>query len=119
MPSYGSAIAPSSVPTKDLLAYQGDNFVAILDFPDSFDTTLYTWEANISNQLGSATTLTQFTIDFIDGATDQLQISLTSDQTLALPDRSYWDIQGTLISDTTQVKTYMRGALITTTQVAE
>ena len=45
--------------------------------------------------------------------------SLTSDQTLALPDRSYWDIQGTLIDDTTQVKTYMRGALIVTTQAAE
>ena len=119
IPSYGSGIAPSAVPTKDLLAYQGDSFTAILDFPDSFDVTLYTWEAKISQQLGSATHLAEFTIDFVDGADDQLQISLTSEQTDALPNKSYWDIQGTLIADTTQVKTYLRGALITTTQAAE
>lgn len=119
MPSYGSAIAPSSIPTKDLLAYQGDNFVAILDFPDSFDVTLYTWKSDISPQVGYPTKLASFEVEFITGATDQLQISLTSEQTASLPDRAYWDIQGTLISDTSQVKTYLRGGFFTTTQVTQ
>ena len=119
IPSYGSAIAPSSVPTRDLYTYQGDSFTAILDFPDTFDTTLYTWQANISQQLGSPNKLMEFTITAVDGATDQLQLTLTSEQTDSLPQKAYWDIQGTLIADTSQVKTYMRGALITTPQVAE
>ena len=119
IPSYGSAIAPSSVPTRDLFMYEGDNFVAILDFPDSFDTTLYTWKSSISQQQGSAVTVTDFTIDAVDGAPDQLQLSLTSEQTEILPEKSYWDIQGTLIADTSQVKTYMRGTIITTRQVTQ
>ena len=119
MPSYGSAIAPSSVPTKDLLAYQGDNFTAILDFPDDFDVTLYTWKSDISQQVGSPTKLVSFTIDFIEDTTDQLQVTLTSEETAALPEKAYWDIQGTLISDTTQVRTYMRGGFFTTTQVTQ
>ena len=119
MPSYGSAIAPSSVPTRDLLAYQGDNFDAILDFPDTFDVTLYTWKSDISRQVGSPNKLVSFTITSVEGTTDQLQISLTSEETAALPEKAYWDIQGTLISDTTQVKTYMRGGFFTTTQVTQ
>ena len=119
IPSYGSAIAPSSVPTKDLAMYEGDNFVAILDFPDTFDTSLYTWKSSISQTIGSAVSITDFTIAAVDGAVDQLEISLTSEQTAMLPEKTYWDIQGTLISDTTQVQTYMRGSIITTRQVTQ
>ena len=119
MPSYGSAIAPSAVPTKDLLAYQGDNFEAILDFSDDFDVTLYTWAADIRTQVGSPTKLATFTIEFIEDTTDQLKISLTSEETAALPESAYWDIQGTLITDVSQVKTYLRGGFITTTQVTQ
>jgi len=119
IPSYGSAIAPSSVPTKDLMMYEGDVFVAILDFPDEFDVTDYTWESSISNQIGSAVSIVDFTIENITGATDQLQISLTSEQTDLLPEKCFWDIQGTLIADTSQVQTYMRGTVITTRQVTQ
>jgi hypothetical protein len=119
IPSYGSAIAPSSVPTYDFLMYEGDNFEAILDFPDDMDVSLYTWKSDIKQQMGYAQKLTSFTIDTIVGAADQLQISLTSEQTASLPDKSYWDIQGTLISDTTQVRTFMRGTVTTTRQVTE
>ena len=119
IPSYGSAIAPSAVPTRDLMMYEGDVFVAILDFPDAFDVTEYTWESSISNQIGSAVSIVDFTIENITGTTDQLQISLTSEQTNLLPEKSYWDIQGTLIADTSQVQTYMRGAIITTRQVTQ
>ena len=117
IPSYGSAIAPSSVATKDLLIYSGDSFTAILDFPDSMDVNDYTWESQISQQPGSGVKLTTFTIDFVDGATDQLQLTLTTTQTDALPDKAYWDIQGTLVADTTQVRTFMRGAVFTTEDV--
>lgn len=119
IPSYGSGISPSSVPTKDLFTYQGDTFTAILDFPDSFDTTLYTWKAEIAQQLGSAVSIASFTIDAVENATDQLQISLTSTQTQTLPEKAYWDIQGTLIADDTQTRTYIRGMIITTRQVTE
>jgi hypothetical protein len=119
IPSYGSAIAPSSVPTKDLMMYEGDVFVAILDFPDAFDVTDYTWESSISNQIGSAVSIVDFTIENITGATDQLQLSLTSEQTDLLPEKCFWDIQGTLIADTSQVQTYMRGTVITTRQVTQ
>ena len=119
IPSYGSAIAPSSVPTRDLMMYEGDNFVAILDFPDEFDVTDYTWESSISNQIGSAVSIVDFTIENITGATDQLQLSLTSEQTDLLPEKCFWDIQGTLIADTSQVQTYMRGTVITTRQVTQ
>ncbi len=119
IPSYGSAIAPSSVPTKDLTMYEGDSFVAILDFPDLFDVTEYTWESSISNQIGSAVSIVDFTIENVTGATDQLQISLTSEQTDLLPEKCFWDIQGTLIADTSQVQTYMRGTVITTRQVTQ
>jgi hypothetical protein len=119
IPSYGSAIAPSSVPTKDLMMYEGDVFVAILDFPDAFDVTEYTWESSISNQIGSAVSIVDFTIENVTGTTDQLQISLTSEQTDLLPEKCFWDIQGTLIADTSQVQTYMRGTVITTRQVTQ
>ena len=119
IPSYGSAIAPSSVPTKDLMMYEGDVFVAILDFPDAFDVTDYTWESSISNQIGSAVSIVDFTIENVTGATDQLQISLTSAQTDLLPEKCFWDIQGTLIADTSQIQTYMRGTVITTRQVTQ
>ena len=119
IPSYGSAIAPSSVPTKDLMMYEGDVFVAILDFPDAFDVTEYTWESSISNQIGSAVSIVDFTIENITGTTDQLQLSLTSEQTNLLPEKCFWDIQGTLIADTSQVQTYMRGTIINTRQVTQ
>ena len=119
IPSYGSAIAPSAVPTRDLMMYEGDVFVAILDFPDAFDVTEYTWESSISNQIGSAVSIVDFTIENVVDTTDQLQISLTSEQTNLLPEKCYWDIQGTLIADTSQVQTYMRGAIITTRQVTQ
>lgn len=117
IPSYGSAIAPSSVPTKDLVMYSGDSFTAILDFPDNMDVNDYTWESQISMQPGSSVKLTSFTIDTVVGANDQLQLSLTTEQTEALPEKAYWDIQGTLIADTSQVRTFIRGAVFTTEDV--
>lgn len=117
IPSYGSAIAPSSVPTRDLLLYQGDSFEAYLDF--SFDVTPYNWKAEISQTLGSSVSIGAFTIDLVEDDNTKLKISLTSEETTALPDRAYWDIQATDPSDSTFQKTYIRGTVTTTRQVTE
>lgn len=111
-PSYGSAIAPTDVPTYDLVMYQGDSFEVTLDFP--FDVSDYTWAADITMVFGSAMKVGTFTIEQTD--TDKLKLSLTSAQTDALPDRCFWDIQATATGDTSYQKTYLRGAISVTRQ---
>ena len=115
IPSYGSAISPSSVPTKDLLLYEGDSFEAYLDF--DFDVTNYEWRSDISTAAGGPTNLVSFTVDFVQDDNTKLKISLTSDQTSLLPDRAYWDIQATDPNDVTFQRTYVRGTVTTTRQV--
>lgn len=115
IPSYGSAISPSSVPTRDLLLYEGDSFEAYLDF--DIDVTGYDWKSEIAMTMGSTVPITSFTIDFVEDDDTKLKISLTSEQTDLLPDRAYWDIQATDPNDPTFQKTYIRGTVTTTRQV--
>lgn len=114
MPSYGSAISPSDVPTFDLVAYQGDSFEVYLQF--AFDVTGYTFKSDIVQVWGSPVPIGSFTVEFVTGEPTKLKLSLTSTETDALPERSYWDIQATSESDPTYEKTYMRGALFVTRQ---
>lgn len=115
MPSYGSAISPSDVPSFDLTMYQGDSFQVELDFP--FDITGYSLASQIRLQPGDATLLATFTVTPVSGSNNKLQLSLTSDQTTMLPERAYWDIQATTSNDPTYQKTYMRGTVFTTREV--
>ena len=115
LPSYGSAISPSDVPTYDLLMYQGDSFSVELDFP--FDVSAYTFRAELRMLPASPTKVGEFTISRVTGFPAKLVLSLTAIQTATLPDRCYWDIQATLASDPTYEKTYMRGAVVVTRQV--
>ena len=117
MPSYGSAISPSDVPTFDLTLYQGDSFYVELDFP--FDVTGYTFVSQIRNQPADATLLATFetTIVSTSSTLSKVGLSLTSDQTTMLPERAAWDIQATTESDPTYQKTYMRGVVFTTREV--
>ena len=115
IPSYGSGIAPSAVPTYDFLMYEGDSFEAFLDFP--MDVTGYVWKSSISQVLGSSVSIVSFTIDFVDDDNTKLKLSLTADQTALLPEKCYWDIQATLESDPSFQRTYMRGTVVTTRQV--
>lgn len=117
IPSYGSAIAPSSVPTRDLLLYEGDSFEAYLDF--DFDVTSYDWRSDISQTMGSSVKVTSFLIELVQDDNTKLKISLTSEQTSLLPDRAYWDIQATDPNDATFQRTYVRGTVTTTRQVTE
>ena len=115
MPSYGSAISPSDVPSYDLTMYQGDSFEVELDFP--FDISGYTFNSQIRMQPADPTLLATFTITPVSGNNQKLTLSLTSDQTTMLPERSYWDIQATSSDDPNYQKTYMRGTVFNTREV--
>jgi hypothetical protein len=115
MPSYGSAISPSDVPTYDITMYQGDSFSVELDFP--FDITGYNFSSQIRMQPADATLVATFTVTPVSGNNQKLTLSLTSDQTTMIPERSYWDIQATSDSDPTYQKTYMRGTVFNTREV--
>lgn len=115
MPSYGSAISASDVPTYDLTMYQGDSFSVELDFP--FDISGYTFKSEIRMQQASPTLLATFTTTPVEGDNTKLTLSLTTVQTEALPERCYWDIQATSDSDPTYQKTYMRGVVYVTREV--
>jgi hypothetical protein len=115
IPSYGSAISPSDVPTYDLIMYEGDSFETTLDFP--FDVTDYIFESQIRINYASPTIAATFTTEQVD--TDKIKITLTPEQTTSLPERAYWDIQGTIENDPTYQQTYLRGAVFCTRQVTE
>ena len=115
MPTYGSAISPSDVPTYDLMMYQGDSFSVELDFP--FDITGYNFASQIRLMPGDSTLVANFTVTPVAGQTQKLTLSLTSSQTTDLPERCYWDIQATTENDPTYQKTYMRGAVYVTREV--
>lgn len=112
IPSYGSSIAPSDVPTYDLSMYQGDSFEVILDFP--FDITDYVFRSDIVQVFGSSVPIASFVVENVAGTTDQVKLSLTAEKTESLPDRCFWDIQATSPTDSTYEKTYMRGAIFVT-----
>lgn len=111
IPSYGSAISPTDVPSYDLTMYQGDSFEVELDFP--FEVGDYNWASDITMVFGGLK-IDSFTVE--QTATDKLKLSLTSQQTEALPERCYWDIQATVEGDSSYQKTYMRGAIFVTRQ---
>jgi hypothetical protein len=116
VPTYGSAISPSSVPVYDLLMYQGDSYSLTLDFP--FELTGYTLLAQIRLSTGSPTVLATFTISEVEDNPDKIQLSLTSAQTSRLPDRCFWDLQATSDTDPDYQQTYMRGSVFVTRQVS-
>jgi hypothetical protein len=114
MPTYGSAVSPSDVPTYDLIAYEGDSFEATLTF--SFDVSAYNFRSDIVQTFGSPVPIGSFTVQHDPNNVMRVLLSLTSDQTSELPDLCYWDIQAKDPNDPTYEKTYMRGALFVTRQ---
>ena len=117
MPTYGSALAPSNVATYDLLMYEGDSFSAVLDFP--YNVTGYTFKSEIRQSPGAAQVLGTFTITNVAGQNDKITISLTSAQTSRLPDKCYWDIQATSVSDPNYQQTFLRGTVFVTREVTQ
>lgn len=115
IPSYGSAISPSDVPTYDLVMYEGDSFTVELDFP--FDVTGYTFTSQIRLNYSDPVIAATFNVDITD--TQKVTLSLTPTQTTALPERAFWDIQGTTSDNPDYQQTFMRGTVFTTRQVTE
>ena len=113
MPSYGSAISPSDVPTLDLLLYEGDSYEVELDFP--FDISDYIFTSQIRMQPGRPEVVATFGIEII--ASDKVKLTLTPEQTAVMPERTFWDIQATVEGDPSYQQTYMRGVVITTREV--
>lgn len=91
-PAYGSA--PVEWPTEagELTAYQGRSFTTTVNFEG--DYTDITLVANLLNQRGSVLIVQAFDSVFNDNGdgTYTATISLTSDQTLRLAERTYWSI---------------------------
>lgn len=117
MPTYGSKVEPSNVPTYDLTMYEGDSFSAVLDFP--YDVTGYTFKSEIRLAPGGLPILGEFMVTPVMGQTDKLVISLTSGQTANLPERCFWDIQATSDTDPTWQQTFLRGNVFVTRGVTE
>lgn len=123
MPDYGDITPPSSVLSRDLSAYSGDDFSVKFQF--QFDLTSYTPKGQIRlyssgdyAQVGPALlasfVLTKYSVEgngILDGLTASLPASVTAD----LPKTSYYDIQ--LTDANGLVKTYVSGKVYTEGQV--
>jgi len=125
VPNYGDITPPSTVPTRDLSLYAGDDFEVILKF--NMDLSTYTPLSQIrlfpsypANQVGPVIVAT-FEIEkfasITGGIVDSLRLSLQDAVTASLPRTAYWDIQ--LTSSLGEVKTYLTGKVFTRPQVSK
>lgn len=125
IPTYGDITPASTVPTRDLSIYAGDDFELILKF--NMDLTTYTPLSQIrlfpsypGNQVGPVIVAT-FDIDKFastpGGTVDSLRLSLQDAVTASLPKTAYWDIQ--LTSSLGEVKTYLTGKVYTRSQISK
>jgi len=125
VPNYGDITPPSTVPTRDLSLYAGDDFEVILKF--NMDLSTYTPLSQIrlfpsypANQVGPVIVAT-FEIEkfasITGGTVDSLRLSLQDAVTASLPRTAYWDIQ--LTSSLGEVKTYLTGKVFTRPQVSK
>ena len=93
-PTYGDK--PITWPTEagELTAYQGRAFVADIAFSGTFAEST-SFAAKLLNQRGSVLVVQNFALEMEDDGEGNYiaTISLTSDQTLRLAERTYWSIQ--------------------------
>lgn len=99
-PVYGDK--PPVWPTNagEFTAYQGRPFTIEVSFTHTPGTTLV---AKLLNQRGSVVTVQDFEAVFVDAEDDGnyvATLSLTGDQTLRIPNRTYWSIQEVVEGDT-------------------
>jgi len=123
VPAYGDQQPPSSVTTRDLSMYAGDDFEVKLKFDFNISTLtplsqirlFPTWPAN---QVGPVI-LANFTIvksaSTVGGMVDTLTLTLSGETTARLPKTAYWDIQMT--TSTGLTTTYLEGKVFTRAQI--
>ena len=119
IPTYGAVEAPVTTTVQDLYIYEGDDYSFTIVF--DFDIDSYTPTAEIRQLPGSSALLTSFTITKPDvGSGDgpglrTLQLSLNEEQTRALPQTCYYDVQ--MVDANGVTKTYVTGKIFVTKEV--
>ena len=112
--SGGPAVWEMTPGVLDLRLYRGDSFATDLNFtnaddePEPYPLTGI-WRAQIRAHAEGPTVLDTFTVDTTRQDVGIINISLTTAQTLALPDRSVWDLENT--PDDGKIRTYLMGSL--------
>lgn len=98
--------------TRDLTMYQGDTYEHELtvtddaDPPVALDLSTGTWRAQVRKHAQATSVLASFAVDDTDAANGVLFLTLTPEQTAALPSNCTWDLE-----DTVAGVTYLRGAV--------
>lgn len=102
--------------SRDLEVYAGDKYDHEITFQDADSAPLAlsgTWRAQIRAKKTDADPLVSFTIDTTNAATGVLLLSLTKEQTVALPSICVWDLE-----NVTEEMTYLAGKIRVLAQVS-
>jgi hypothetical protein len=94
IPTLGNKVIPWPTDGGELIAYQGRAFSTTVEFTGSYDNSI-SYVAKLLNQRGSVLVVQNFTLSVVGPAngTYTATLSLTSDQTLRLAERTYWSLQ--------------------------
>ena len=101
-------LSPGAV---DLRGYRGDTFATRFTFRQSDGTPVVltgTWRAQIRADADDTTPLDTFNVDATSQATGVIMLSLSTVQTLGLPQRTMWDLENVASSST---RTWLNGTL--------
>ena len=112
----GRTPLPSNVGVYDIVLTQGDVWSVPFDFP--INLTGYLVKAQARTYPGSPIVAADITCTVTDVALGKVTLSLTHDQTLALPLKSFWDLQ-IYKADESFNETYVRGLVFANKQVTE
>ena len=112
----GRTPLPSTTGVYDIVLTQGDTWTRVFDFP--YDLTAITVSAQARTYPGSPIIAATFAVTAVDLANGKVRLSLTSDQTEALPLKCFWDIQ-LKNADNTWNHTLVRGLVFANRQVTE
>lgn len=110
----GRTPLPSNVGVYDIILTQGDTWAVPFDFP--LDLTNYLVKAQARTYPGAPVIAAEFTCTVTDAALGKVTLSLTHDQTLDLPLKSFWDLQ-IYKADESFNETYVRGLVFANRQV--
>ena len=110
----GRTPLPSNVGVYDIILTQGDVWSVPFDFP--INLTGYLVKAQARTYPGSPIVAAEITCTITDVALGKVTLSLTHDQTLNLPLKSFWDLQ-IYKADESFNETYVRGLLFANRQV--
>lgn len=112
----GRTPLPSNVGVYDIVLTQGDVWSVPFDFP--INLTGYLVKAQARTYPGAPVIAAEITCTITDVALGKVTLSLTHDQTLDLPLKSFWDLQ-IYKADESFNETYVRGLVFANRQVTE